>query len=399
MMTHLMTAHWFHRLSLLTCLLLLSACATQTVRTTQQTPLQKEYNAIPESELLDVGIFLFDPGLGEEQEDENAIVFPEIRKAESRFMPYRLMETLQTSAAWGAVRVIPNTQNSVDVNIAGKIVLSDGERLELDITVTDATGKQWYKRRYEGLASKYAYSKRSTGTVHKEPFQNLYTEIANDLLTYRRENFEAVQLRKIRTTAELKFAQSFSPNAFGQHIKKTSSGTYQIQQLPATNDPMMERIRLIRERDYLFVDTLQDYYAKFIKDMDKPYHQWRQLSYDEAIALKQLEREALGRKLMGMAAIVGGIVAAGSNDGSARSAGNIAIAGGAYMVKSGFDKSAESAMHVEALQELGDSMEAAIEPQTIELEDRTITLSGTVENQYAQWRQLLQDIYRIDTGL
>jgi len=92
-------------------------------------------------------------------------------------------------------------------------------------------------------------------------------------------------------------------------------------------------------------------------------------------------------------------MAAGSNSSSGRSAANIGIASGAYMVKSGFDKSAESAMHVEALQELGDSMEAAIEPQVIELEDRTITLSGSVENQYGQWRDLLRDLYKIDTGL
>ncbi|MEJ2419824.1 MAG: hypothetical protein P8Y45_23450 [Exilibacterium sp.] len=55
-------------------------------------------------------------------------------------------------------------------------------------------------------------------------------------------------------------------------------------------------------------------------------------------------------------------------------------------------------MHVEALQELGDSLEASIEPQVIELEDRTITLSGSVENQYDQWRDILRDIYKLDTG-
>jgi hypothetical protein len=34
----------------------------------------------------------------------------------------------------------------------------------------------------------------------------------------------------------------------------------------------------------------------------------------------------------------------------------------------------------------------------IELEDRTVTLSGNVEEQYTQWRQLLLEIYEAEMG-
>jgi hypothetical protein len=71
---------------------------------------------------------------------------------------------------------------------------------------------------------------------------------------------------------------------------------------------------------------------------------------------------------------------------------------GGYMIKTGSDKSSESKIHIEALQELGDSLEASIDSQVIELEDRTVTLSGTVDSQFKQWRKILQDIYQIDTG-
>jgi hypothetical protein len=37
-------------------------------------------------------------------------------------------------------------------------------------------------------------------------------------------------------------------------------------------------------------------------------------------------------------------------------------------------------------------------PQIIELNDQTITLTGSVQDQYAQWRALLDDIYRTDVG-
>ncbi|NHO64037.1 hypothetical protein G8770_00565 [Aestuariicella hydrocarbonica] len=387
---------------LFTCLIvplaILSGCSSNTVKTTQVVPVMQEQAAIPEAELLDVGIHLFDPGL-EDANDDDQVVFPEIRKAESRFIPYHLMQTLQSSAAWGAVRVIPNSQNNVDVTVKGQILQSDGEQLRIVVHVMDATGNEWYEKEYEGLASKYAYTKRRNSAVPNEPFQSLYNQIANDMLRYRRENFASADLQKIRTIAELRFAQSFSPAAFGGHLKETSKGEYEITRLPAEGDPMLDRIRQIRERDYLFVDTLQDYYGGFVKDMDQPYQEWRGQSYNEVIALRELKRDARNRTIMGIAALIGGIAAAGGDHGSTRAAGTVAVAGGAYMIKSGFDKRAESEMHVEALQELGDSLEAAIEPQVIELEDRTITLSGTVENQYEQWRELLREIYQVDTGM
>ena len=34
----------------------------------------------------------------------------------------------------------------------------------------------------------------------------------------------------------------------------------------------------------------------------------------------------------------------------------------------------------------------------IELEDRTITLTGSVEDQYQQWRELLRQIYAAEVG-
>ncbi|NIB39826.1 hypothetical protein HBA55_09535 [Pseudomaricurvus alkylphenolicus] len=385
------------RCALVAAFFVVAGCSTHTVKTTQTAPVIQEHAEIPEAELLDVGIYLFDPGLDLANEEDGPAVFPEIRKAESRYMPYRLMETLQMSSAWGAVRVIPASQSSVDVMISGQIQQSDGETLLVKLSVKDATGRHWFDKEYTGVASKYAYSKQRTGTIPREPFQGLYNEVANDLLTFRRNNFDGAQLRTIRTVAELKFAQSFSPSAFGGHLSE-KDGALQIDRLPAEGDPMLERIRRIRERDYLFVDTLQDYYGTFVKEMDLPYQQWRSLSYNEVIALREMKREARNRTIMGVAAILGGIAAAGSDSGSARAAGSVAVAGGGYMVKSGFDKRAEAEMHVEALQELGDSLEAAIEPQVIELEDRTITLSGTVENQYDQWRDLLREIYDLDTG-
>ena len=47
---------------------------------------------------------------------------------------------------------------------------------------------------------------------------------------------------------------------------------------------------------------------------------------------------------------------------------------------------------------MGSSLEAEIAPQVIALEDRTITLTGTVQAQYTQWQELMQKIYTQERG-
>ncbi|MCW8196130.1 hypothetical protein F6455_15160 [Proteobacteria bacterium 005FR1] len=376
---------------------LLAGCSSHVVKTANYVPVERETAQLAENSLLDVGIEVFGDGLDRLPEDnEDLLVFPEVRKAESRFMPHQLMESLQTSAAWGAVRVVPQGHDSVDVLVEGEILQSDGEMLLLRVKVVDATGREWFERVYEGLASKYAYERRPGADPQADPFQGVYNQVANDMLAYR-EKLNEQELAQIRTVAELRFAQSFSPEAFGGHLEKTEDGQYEVLRLPAENDPMLERIRRIRERDYLFVDTLQQYYGGFVREMDGPYQEWRKQTYAEVIAMRDLRRSARNRTIAGIAAILGGIAAAGSSNGSAATAGQVGVIGGGYLVKSGFDKGSQAKIHVEALQELGNSLEAEIQPQVIELEDRTITLSGTVENQYEQWRELLKEIYRADT--
>ena len=55
-------------------------------------------------------------------------------------------------------------------------------------------------------------------------------------------------------------------------------------------------------------------------------------------------------------------------------------------------------MHIAALQEIGESMNSEVAPKVIELEDRSIMLTGTVEEQYEQWQDILMEIYRTETG-
>jgi hypothetical protein len=62
------------------------------------------------------------------------------------------------------------------------------------------------------------------------------------------------------------------------------------------------------------------------------------------------------------------------------------------------EKSREAVLHEAALEELADSFGTGMKPHHIELANRSLTLTGTVDEQYAQWRALLAEIYRTETA-
>jgi hypothetical protein len=346
-----------------------------------------------------MGIEIFDAGIPEDESKwEKERIYPTVRKAEARYAPLVLKDTLQQTGQWGAVWVLPADSNAIDVHVTGEILYSDGEVLKLAVTARDATGRLWMSGTYEGAASKYAYVKELN--LAGDPFQDIYNRIANDLVAAR-ERLTAEDLRGIRTVAELRFATEFSPEAFDRHLKYDErSERYTVNALPARGDPMMERMYKIREREYMFFDTMDEYYANFQRSMDEPYYDWRAYSYDETIALREVRDSARRRMLLGALAIVGGLYLGNNADSYSDSViANTAVIGGGMIAWSGFQRFGEAKIHVDALKELGSSLEAEVSPSVVEIEGQTVELTGSVEAQYAEWRRLLREIYELETGL
>lgn len=372
----------------------LPACVSQTITTNEIPRVETPSAPVAEQQLLDVGIAIFDPGIDDYEEGEQT--YPEVRKAEARYMPFLLSEAMQESGAWGAVRVVPNPEQINDLVVSGKILHSDGEELQLHIRAVDSLGEVWLDKDYTGVASRYAY--QVTKRNDFDPFQAVYNTIANDLLQ-QQEQQSLAQREKIRLVTELRFARSFAPEAFDGYLGENGKGEYQVLRLPAKGDPMLERVASIRERDQMFIDTLQEYYRSFGDQMQVPYEEWRKQTYEEAVALQELQAESTRQLIAGGLAIIAGIAGATQGDSSTtRAAGQVAVIGGGFLLKSGLEKRNEAQIHVQALEELGMSLEAEITPSVIELEDRSVTLSGNVEDQYAQWRELLADIYAAEMG-
>jgi hypothetical protein len=369
-------------------------CNSTTIRSTEREKIVLEPNAIPEELLLDVGIGIFEPGVDASSKEKPG-VYPKIREAEARFMPYQLMNTMQASGSWGTVRIIPQRQSEMDLWVEAEILKSDGENLQLMVRVQDSSGKTWYSRKYSDKASKYSYDTSLPNRT--EPFQALYNQISNDMLRHYRQ-LNPDDAKEIRIITELKFAKAFSAEAFSDHLGVDKKGYYFITRLPADGDPILLRVKQIRERDYMFVDTLQEYYASFVRQMEEPYLEWRRAFYEENQALQEVRAQARNRIIGGLVAVAAGILAQGVDSRTARTAGAVGIGAGATAVMSGLNKREEAKVHAEALEEISASMDAEMQPHTMKLENRTITLSGSVNEQYGQWRELLRDIYNSETG-
>ena len=400
-MRHMMRDTTLDRLSpvlILCSALALTACVAESVRTVDMTP-PKQFSGIQdEALLLDVGVAVLDPNIPESFDEQvEQLVNPDIRRAEAQFMPYFAKNLLQSTGNWGAVRVVPRATHAVDVTVTGKILQSDGERLVQEFTVTDARGVVWFTETYHGEASKYAYSPTVPPDI--DPFQANYKQLADDMLAYR-ESLDDARVRAIRATAEMKFARDFAPDAFDGHVRPQPDGSFELLRLPAEDDPMLARVRRVREREYVFIDTLDEYYATYHRQMYGPYHNWREATYSEAASLRELKAQARTRTWAGIAAIGASIGAIYDSDNPYIDAtGLVGIGAGAALIKNAVAKRNEAAMQAEALQELGVAAEAEIMPHTMELENETVRLQGTVDEQYQELRQILRQLYFEDLGL
>ena len=380
----------------------ITGCAPTTpmgYRKIKPTTLNQAQLEKPEEQLLDVGLVTSTPEEMSEKRMEKLGTLEEIRKAESHFIPYHLKNTLQRSSHWGAVQVVPSTDASADLIVNSNLEESNGEILRLEIEATDATGRVWFREQYHArlmLEQESAYE--NTLISERDAYQDLYNTVANDLASFMRR-LSPEEIKEIRTVSELTVARAFAPDVYGDYIETGRRGRLTIRHLPADNDPHMQRIRRISERDAMFVDTLNQYYEGFYTDMWVAYEDWRRFNLTEQVAKRKIEQKAAMQTLGGIALVAGGIALQfDSNDSSALLGGLMVGAGGAITLN-GINVSQQAKIHAAAIRELGESFNADLKPTILELEGKQIELSANAPDQYAEWRTMLKRIYLEEVGL
>ena len=134
---------------------LLVGCAGNQAVIPHSVALVEQTETVPEDELLDVGVVVFDSGVpdGEIEPEELGELlrdgaFVHIRRMEAHYMAVHLRNTLQDSGHWGSVWIMPEESTAADINVSAEILHSDGSRVRLRVHAVDSTGRDWIDKDY-----------------------------------------------------------------------------------------------------------------------------------------------------------------------------------------------------------------------------------------------------------
>jgi len=373
------------RLFLIATLLLLTACGSnerqpsEVVGEQASAPwpvplgtvsLQRAQQTTEESR-LDLGLVVFDPGVpSDESTHTERGIFPKIREVESQYMPVLLREALVASDNWGVVRVLPRDDETMELRITGKIIHSDGIDLVLHIVAIDASGRPWLDRIYHDQTHREDYPALAP---EEDPFGDLYRQIANDLAGVKAQ-ISSAQLARIRDVAVLRYAANLSPEAFSGFLAEDSKGELILRRLPSQDDPMMLRVQRIRNQEYLFIDTVDEQYVSLYEDMAPTYYLWRQYGRERAVHMEETQRRTAERDRYGSR--------------------------GSYIaMEQTYNAFKNSKIQDQDLQELAGGFNNEVAPTVMEVSGRVFRLSGGLDTQLAEWREILRSIFALETGL
>lgn len=319
---------------------------------------------------VDVGLVIFDAGIPADASTHSKLgIFPEIRKAEAKYMPVILRETLIDSGNWGVVRVLPEALDSSELLVTGTILHSDGQRLELRIVATDAAGAQWLDKVYSGRTTPGDYPVKVPG----DPYMNVYRQIGADLLAARGQ-MSAKQLADLRRIALMRYASALAPEVFSSYLALDPEGIYTLVRLPAEGDPMLERVIRIRNQEYFFIDTVDEQYARLAEGMAPTYNLWRQYGAEQADYRDEYQTRVSTRESQGRR---GSFVA----------------------LEQTYNTYKLSKIHEQDLDELALGFNNEVAPTVMEVSGTVFKLSGSLDTQYTEWREILQRIFALETGL
>ena len=330
--------------------------------------------------LLEVGVQVFGTAQNEAGEYEiGDWVFDEIIQKETQFLPHLLKNTLVDSRQWGAIRVIPESDPSLDLFVEGQIIQSDGETLELQIRAFDSSGREWLNKTYADQSIQEEYPESTRFTLDNtfdainfvDPFQDIYNRIANDLVAVR-TNLGEQTLDDLNLVTDMLYASDLSPNTFSGAITANEDGLLIVDRLPSLDDPMMARVADMKYRHHLFIDTVDEYYQTLYEDIQPAYVLWRRYSIDQIAEIETSQQEA-NRSDYG-----------GSS--------------GFLSLSQRYDRFKWSKIFEREFNDLAAGFNNELAPAFLELNSQVHGLTGTMEQQYREWRGILRRLFELENG-
>ncbi|WP_423185943.1 hypothetical protein ACO1PK_12500 [Alishewanella sp. d11] len=356
---------------------------------------------------LDVAIPVFDPGIPldargniDDQKVAEEDIWPQVRRLEANRFAIDTKKALAATKAFGAINVTPDASVSADVYVLGKINYSDTETVRISVRVMDATNDIWGEKSFEHQVGQAFY--RDALRKNQNPYAPIFNDIAAyvyDLLIKKSEKDK----QTIQQVSDLRYAAMYSPEAFGSYLTTKRKGfgsrqaVFQLTGAPAEQDAMLQRVRLLQNKDEQFVDTLQDSYEAFYAETSEAYLKYQRETLAIAADIRKKKAERTAQQLVAAGGAVLGIMLAKNSNSKAGEIGAIAAGTAAvFSLSKAIETNHQLSAQRDVLSEMGQNLDIKVTPQVVELNDQTIELQGTALEQYTQLRQRLLQIYQLE---
>ena len=306
---------------------------------------------------LNVSIVEFDPGVPEDRSIHRDLqVFPKIRDIEAMLLPFTLREALADSGRWGAVRVVPETDAAAELLIEGSILQSDGHTLGIRVRATDARGMAWIDKIYAATAGS----------------RQIFAAVAEDLHAALGQR-STEELLRIEEVSMLRYGYRLVPSAFGDYLDIGEDGTVAVRRLPSRDDPMVERIRRIRETEYVITDAVDTKFRELHADIESVYALWREYRRKTA----EYEQQNAER-------------AAATYSAAPR---------GSYEdLLNQYENYKYDRVTAQEQDQLAVAFDNEVGPTVQAMEIRVAELETWVNRKYLEWNRLLEELFEVETS-
>ena len=308
-------------------------------------------------EALNVSIAVFDPGVPEDRSVHRDLqVFPRIREIEAMLLPFDLREALADSGDWGAVRVVPETDEAAELLVTGRIGRSDGDVLEIHLLARDATGKEWLGKTYSNAAES----------------PQIFAAIAADLRAAQMA-LTPNEVARIEEVSMLRYGNRLAPSVFADFLDVAGDGSVTLKRLPARGDPMLDRIQRIRETEYVITDAVDAKFQELHADIDAVYAVWRQ--YRQKTAAYEVEDAK-----------------------RAIATANAAPRGSYEALLNHYENYKYHRITVQEQDRLAVAFDNEVGPTVQAMEIRVAELETWVARKYLEWNRLLEALFDVETS-
>ena len=316
-------------------------------------PAQDAEGAVP----LNVSIAAFDPGVPEDQALHRDLeIFPRIREIEAMLLPFALRQSLLETGEWGAVRIVPEPDDGAELLVTGSIGQSDGQNLALTVRAVDASDRVWLEKTF-------------TGSPDSKQF---FSAIAAELAEARAQLTDET-LSNVLEISLLRYGMRLAPSAFTGYLNQADDGTFVIERLPASNDPMVARIKLVRETEYVITDAVDEKFRELYVEIASVHELWREyrrknVEYQDANASRALETRSDAPR-------------------------------GSYeAIKNLYDNYKRDRIIAQEQDSLAVAFNNEVGPKVEAMEARVAELEVWVDRKYAEWYRLLEGLFEAETA-